>query len=164
MGDYITSFLLTLSSLVWEAVVETAGGTQEEWAQLDVRNGMDLLKDAALQLLQVVEEPATKFFSFEGFFSPLATLGVYVLFPLALIFTLYLSLVLWASSSIHTADHHLHVTMEELNSKADQITEGIAALAQIYIDNPPIGYRRSHSGKDTPVTSPDGRTKASKTK
>lgn len=53
-------------------------------------------------------------------------------------------------------------TIEELNSKADQITEGIAALAQIYIDNPPLGYRRSHSGKDTPVTSPDMPTRASK--
>lgn len=35
-------------------------------------------------------------------------------------------------------------TISELNAKTDQISEGIAALAQIYIDNYPYTYRGRH--------------------
>lgn len=40
-------------------------------------------------------------------------------------------------------------TISELNAKTDQISEGLAALAQIYIDNYPFTYRSNHEGQKT---------------
>lgn len=39
-------------------------------------------------------------------------------------------------------------TISELNAKTDQITEGLAALAQIYIDNYHFTYRSNHEGQE----------------
>ncbi|XP_066941232.1 uncharacterized protein [Macrobrachium rosenbergii] len=107
-----------------------------------------VLQDAVVMLLEPEEgeggEPETKLLPLSDLFSPVLSTGLFAIIPLVIIFSLYLGVMLWASSSIRRADDYLQQTISDLNTKADQISEGIAALAQIYIDNPPPAYGRRH--------------------
>ncbi|KAK4291340.1 hypothetical protein Pmani_035835 [Petrolisthes manimaculis] len=100
-------------------------------------------EDKSTHLAHPHEEPPTSkiLSSLQGLLTFFGSSSVHLMFPLVLVFTLYLGLVLWVSSTLHRADHHLYSTISELNAKTDQISEGIAALAQIYIDNYPYTYR-----------------------
>ncbi|KAK3867109.1 hypothetical protein Pcinc_027393 [Petrolisthes cinctipes] len=100
-------------------------------------------EDKSTHLAHTHEEPPSSkiLSSLQGLLPFFGSSTVHLMFPLVLVFTLYLGLVLWVSSTLHRADHHLYSTISELNAKTDQISEGIAALAQIYIDNYPYTYR-----------------------
>ncbi|XP_068226316.1 uncharacterized protein [Palaemon carinicauda] len=148
---------LTTASLLWDSFTGTPKWDAPEDASLhEVRTGADMiqevsmvLQDALVMLLESDEgeEPETKLLPLSDLFSPVISTGLFAIVPLVIIFSLYLGVMLWASSSIRRADDYLQQTISDLNTKADQISEGIAALAQIYIDNPPPGYGRRHASE-----------------
>ncbi|XP_050722121.1 uncharacterized protein LOC127001537 isoform X2 [Eriocheir sinensis] len=148
--------VLTIATASWAVPAKEAKTWPfiEAWGGKDMMEKTELLgQDAtSLQLDETrqEEQETNALESVSSLFGSLrlSTLGVHALFPLMLAFTLYLGLVLWASSTLHRADHHLYKTISELNAKTDQITEGLAALAQIYIDNYHFSYRSNHEGQE----------------
>lgn len=54
----------------------------------------------------------------------------------------------WYFNSLITLVFIISRTISELNAKTDQISEGLAALAQIYIDNYHFTYRSNHEGQE----------------
>ncbi|MPC15527.1 hypothetical protein E2C01_008320 [Portunus trituberculatus] len=128
---------MSLEAKNWPFVgVWTPKGVTEDMPRLP---GLDTSSLQADETKQNNQETKT----LDDLLSPLSTLGVHALFPLMLAFTLYLGLVLWASSTLHKEDYQLYQTISELNAKTDQISEGLAALAQMYIDNYPFAYRNA---------------------
>ncbi|XP_069996671.1 uncharacterized protein [Penaeus vannamei] len=148
MDENLIKIFITLSSLALESLLEGVGwiGSGQDYGLRTGADGIEggepvgaMLQETVMQFLDVLDQPAMKLLP--DFASPTLSMVIYAAFPLLLIFTLYAGVMLWATSSVQRVDH-LHSTISELNAKADQITQGISALAQIYIDNPP-GYRRS---------------------
>ncbi|CAL4142375.1 unnamed protein product, partial [Meganyctiphanes norvegica] len=108
--------------------------------------GLGALRQLWQDFQHVLEAPLAKVIP--GFFetdlwgslqslSPVLNMVVFALFPVLLVFSLYSTMVFWATDNIRRTETQLQTEMVELHQKADQITAGIAALAQIYIDNPP---------------------------
>lgn len=130
------------------------------WTPKDVTEDMPRLPGPDTSSLQADEtkqnDQETK--TLDDLLSPLSTLGVHALFPLMLAFTLYLGLVLWASSTLHKEDYQLYQTISELNAKTDQISEGLTALAQMYIDNYPFAYRSHPRSQDHHLQNPSQRS------
>lgn len=54
----------------------------------------------------------------------------------------------WYFNSLITLVFIIFRTISELNAKTDQISEGLAALAQIYIDNYHFTYRSNREGQE----------------
>ncbi|XP_045113494.1 uncharacterized protein LOC123505830 isoform X2 [Portunus trituberculatus] len=140
--------VMSLEAKNWPFVgVWTPKGVTEDMPRLP---GLDTSSLQADETKQNNQETKT----LDDLLSPLSTLGVHALFPLMLAFTLYLGLVLWASSTLHKEDYQLYQTISELNAKTDQISEGLAALAQMYIDNYPFAYRSNPRSQDHHLQNP----------
>ncbi|XP_045113495.1 uncharacterized protein LOC123505830 isoform X3 [Portunus trituberculatus] len=149
----VTTSVMSLEAKNWPFVgVWTPKGVTEDMPRLP---GLDTSSLQADETKQNNQETKT----LDDLLSPfgslrLSTLGVHALFPLMLAFTLYLGLVLWASSTLHKEDYQLYQTISELNAKTDQISEGLAALAQMYIDNYPFAYRSNPRSQDHHLQNP----------